>query len=128
MHAPLRKFVILQKTPIIIKVWSQHISSVHLFSQEAGYKVTIASPKGEITLDKVSLEGDAVTAETKKWLEDGAILLPRSRPHGNAEYIDALSKNISTCFTLVQGGCMARDGRLAGCINRPPQRLQNFCR
>jgi len=47
--------------------------------QDAGYKVTVASPKGEITLDKVSLEGDAKTAETKKWLEDGqscTFLLP----------------------------------------------------
>lgn len=40
--------------------------------QEAGYKVTIASPRGgEIPIDQSSLQGDFKTPDTKKWLEDG---------------------------------------------------------
>jgi putative intracellular protease/amidase len=50
--------------------WAEEIAAPWYVFKDAGYKVTVASPKGEITLDKVSLEGDAKTAETKKWLED----------------------------------------------------------
>jgi len=50
--------------------WAEEIAAPWYVFKDAGYKVTIASPKGEITLDKVSLEGDAKTADTKKWLED----------------------------------------------------------
>ena len=44
--------------------------------QNAGYKVTIASPNGgKITIDKVSLQGEAITPDTRKWLDDGKALL-----------------------------------------------------
>ena len=47
-----------------------------LFLQNAGYKVTIASPNGgKITIDKVSLQGEAITPDTRKWLDDGEALL-----------------------------------------------------
>ena len=40
--------------------------------QEAGYKVTMASPDGgQIVLDDISLEESAVTPDVKKFLEDG---------------------------------------------------------
>ena len=47
--------------------------------QEAGYKVTVASPDGgQIVLDDISLQESAVTPEVKKFIEDGtaAALLP----------------------------------------------------
>ncbi len=43
--------------------------------QEAGYDVTIVSPKGgPIPIDPASLEGDFYTAEAKRFLEaDGGL-------------------------------------------------------
>ena len=43
--------------------------------QEAGYKVTIASPSGgKIPIDNNSLQGDFKTPITAKWLDDGEVL------------------------------------------------------
>ena len=42
--------------------------------QEAGYKVTIASPAGgKIPIDENSLQGDFKTPITAKWLDDGML-------------------------------------------------------
>lgn len=51
--------------------WGEEIAAPWYVFKAAGYKVTIASPKGgEVTLDKTSLEGDYKTADTAKWLGD----------------------------------------------------------
>ena len=89
--------------------------------------MTIASPKGQITLDKVSLEGDAKTAETKKWLEDGTYILPYTLQK-------AVLRMLVTCplagfnYLFTQGDLLARDKPLVGRQNPLSQNLVGCCR